>query len=70
MENGFGHSVIQVDTEPAIIQLAETAAKELGLPWRHSTTHTSRTRYRLKTVDDDPETVLPWILQHACFTIN
>eukprot|EP00971_Amphidinium_carterae_P115918 2296003-Amphidinium_carterae.1 len=40
MENGFGHSVIQVDNEPASIQLAEVAAKELGLPWRHSTTHT------------------------------
>eukprot|EP00971_Amphidinium_carterae_P280821 5575079-Amphidinium_carterae.1 len=23
MENGFGHSIIQVDNEPAIIQLAE-----------------------------------------------
>eukprot|EP00971_Amphidinium_carterae_P075847 1498587-Amphidinium_carterae.1 len=44
MENGFGHSTIQVDNEPAIIQLAEVAARELGLPWRHSTTHTSRTR--------------------------
>eukprot|EP00971_Amphidinium_carterae_P130381 2582899-Amphidinium_carterae.1 len=40
MENGFGHSTIQVDNEPAIVQLAEVAARELGLPWRHSTTHT------------------------------
>eukprot|EP00971_Amphidinium_carterae_P240227 4769650-Amphidinium_carterae.1 len=40
MENGFGHSTIQVDNEPAIKQLAEVAARELGLPRRHSTTHT------------------------------
>eukprot|EP00971_Amphidinium_carterae_P196863 3907551-Amphidinium_carterae.1 len=40
MENGLGHSTIQVDNEPAIIQLAEVAGRELGLPWRHSTTHT------------------------------
>eukprot|EP00971_Amphidinium_carterae_P277617 5510077-Amphidinium_carterae.1 len=39
MENGFNHSIIQVDNEPAIIQLAEVAGRELGLPWRHSTTH-------------------------------
>eukprot|EP00971_Amphidinium_carterae_P348264 6490407-Amphidinium_carterae.5 len=29
MENGFGQSIIQVDNEPAIIQLAQEAAKEL-----------------------------------------
>eukprot|EP00971_Amphidinium_carterae_P135519 2685033-Amphidinium_carterae.1 len=40
MENGLGHSIIQVDNEPAIIQLAEVAARELGLPYRHATTHT------------------------------
>eukprot|EP00971_Amphidinium_carterae_P044131 868416-Amphidinium_carterae.1 len=40
MENGLGHSTIQVDNEPTIIQLAEVVGRELGLPWRHSTTHT------------------------------
>eukprot|EP00971_Amphidinium_carterae_P184823 3669245-Amphidinium_carterae.1 len=94
MENGFGHSTIQVDNEPAIIQVTEVAARELGLPWRHSTTHTHQgqgaverlhqtifaqvrsikfdlvDRYNLKTVDDIPETLFPWVLQHACFTIN
>eukprot|EP00971_Amphidinium_carterae_P039330 773042-Amphidinium_carterae.1 len=67
MENGFGHSTIQVDNEPAILQLmAEIAARELGLPWRQSTTHTHQgqgaverlikfdlvDRYNFKTVDD------------------
>eukprot|EP00971_Amphidinium_carterae_P200257 3974317-Amphidinium_carterae.2 len=47
MENGFGHSTIQVDNEPAIIQLAEVAARELGLPWRHSATHTHHARTRV-----------------------
>eukprot|EP00971_Amphidinium_carterae_P170532 3379141-Amphidinium_carterae.1 len=74
------------------------AARELGFPWRHSTTHTYQgqgaverlhqtlfaqvrsikfdlvDRYNLKTVvqsvDDIPEAFLPWVLQHACFTIN
>eukprot|EP00971_Amphidinium_carterae_P172264 3415157-Amphidinium_carterae.2 len=37
MENGlFGQSIIQVDNEPAILQLAQEAAKELTIPWRHS----------------------------------
>eukprot|EP00971_Amphidinium_carterae_P138266 2739618-Amphidinium_carterae.1 len=44
MENGLGHSIIQVDNEPANIQLSEVAARELGLPYRHATTHTSETR--------------------------
>eukprot|EP00971_Amphidinium_carterae_P073417 1451768-Amphidinium_carterae.1 len=39
MEYGLGHSIIQVDNEPAIIHLAEVAARELGLPYRHATTH-------------------------------
>eukprot|EP00971_Amphidinium_carterae_P311461 6190398-Amphidinium_carterae.2 len=40
MENGFGQSIIQVDTEPAILQLAQEAAKELTIPWRQSSSHT------------------------------
>eukprot|EP00971_Amphidinium_carterae_P189363 3758728-Amphidinium_carterae.1 len=34
------YAIDEVDIEPAIIQLAEVTARELGLPWRHSTTHT------------------------------
>eukprot|EP00971_Amphidinium_carterae_P168745 3343320-Amphidinium_carterae.1 len=44
MENGFGQSIIQVDNEPAIKQLAEEAARELTIPWRQSSSHTSGTR--------------------------
>eukprot|EP00971_Amphidinium_carterae_P214102 4248914-Amphidinium_carterae.4 len=43
MENGyygFGQPIIQVDNEPAIIQLAQEAAKELTIPWRQSPAHT------------------------------
>eukprot|EP00971_Amphidinium_carterae_P312913 6218539-Amphidinium_carterae.3 len=40
MENGFGQSIIQVDNEPAIKQLAEEAARELTIPWRQSSSHT------------------------------
>eukprot|EP00971_Amphidinium_carterae_P323755 6434150-Amphidinium_carterae.1 len=40
MENGFGQSIIQVDYEPAIIQLVQEAAKELTIPWRQSSSHT------------------------------
>eukprot|EP00971_Amphidinium_carterae_P301264 5985694-Amphidinium_carterae.1 len=36
MENGFRQSIIRVDNEPAIIQLAQEAARELTLPWRQS----------------------------------
>eukprot|EP00971_Amphidinium_carterae_P298682 5934034-Amphidinium_carterae.1 len=94
MENGFGQSIIQVDNEPAIIQLAQEAAKELTIPWRQSSSHTHQgqgsvkrfhetlfaqvrairfdlaDRYNLQTPDNVPEALLPWVLQHACFTIN
>eukprot|EP00971_Amphidinium_carterae_P174671 3462341-Amphidinium_carterae.2 len=40
MENGFGQSIIQVDKEPAIKQLAEEAERELTIPWRQSSPHT------------------------------
>eukprot|EP00971_Amphidinium_carterae_P162078 3212954-Amphidinium_carterae.4 len=36
MENGFGQSIIQVDNEPAIKQLAEEAVRELTIPRRQS----------------------------------
>eukprot|EP00971_Amphidinium_carterae_P144438 2862311-Amphidinium_carterae.8 len=36
MENGFGGSILQVDTEPAILAFAQAAAKELTIPWRTS----------------------------------
>eukprot|EP00971_Amphidinium_carterae_P266379 5284203-Amphidinium_carterae.1 len=40
MENGFRQSIIQVDSEPDIIQLAQEAAKELTIPCRQSSSHT------------------------------
>eukprot|EP00971_Amphidinium_carterae_P018965 373673-Amphidinium_carterae.2 len=39
MENGFGQTIIQVDNEPAILQLAQEAAQELTTPWRQSSPH-------------------------------
>eukprot|EP00971_Amphidinium_carterae_P197117 3912358-Amphidinium_carterae.1 len=39
MENGFGKTIVQVDNEPAILQLAQEAALELTIPWRHSSSH-------------------------------
>eukprot|EP00971_Amphidinium_carterae_P271726 5391837-Amphidinium_carterae.1 len=36
MENGFGGSILQVDNEPAILALAQAAAKELTILWRTS----------------------------------
>eukprot|EP00971_Amphidinium_carterae_P350569 6491626-Amphidinium_carterae.1 len=97
MENGFGQSIIQVDTEPAIKQFAEEAARELTIPWRQlsyllSHTHEGQgsverfhqtlfsqvrairfdmvDRCNLGGPDNVPESLLPWSLQHACFTIN
>eukprot|EP00971_Amphidinium_carterae_P132988 2633531-Amphidinium_carterae.2 len=94
MENGFGQSIIQVDKEPAILQLAQEAVKELTIPWRHSSSHTHQgqgpierlhktlyaqvraikfdlvDRYNLQTPDNVSEALLPWMLQHTCFTIN
>eukprot|EP00971_Amphidinium_carterae_P143627 2845718-Amphidinium_carterae.3 len=94
MENGFGQSIIQVDNEPAMKQLAEEAPRELSIPWRQSLPHTHQAqgsverfhqtlfsqvrairfdlvdRYNLGTLDNAPESLLPWILQHACSTIN
>eukprot|EP00971_Amphidinium_carterae_P282896 5616082-Amphidinium_carterae.3 len=32
MENGFGQTIIQVDNEQAILQLAQEAARELTIP--------------------------------------
>eukprot|EP00971_Amphidinium_carterae_P237698 4719042-Amphidinium_carterae.2 len=40
MENGFEQSIIQVDNEPASLQLAQEAERELTIPWRHSSSHT------------------------------
>eukprot|EP00971_Amphidinium_carterae_P277290 5503222-Amphidinium_carterae.2 len=39
MENGFEQSIIQVDNEPAIQQLAQQAEHELTIPWRTSSPH-------------------------------
>eukprot|EP00971_Amphidinium_carterae_P350779 6491735-Amphidinium_carterae.3 len=36
MENGFGGSIVQENNEPAIVALAQSAAKELSTPWRTS----------------------------------
>eukprot|EP00971_Amphidinium_carterae_P302762 6015951-Amphidinium_carterae.1 len=94
MENGLGQSITQVDSEPAIKQLAEEAARALTIPLRQSSSHTHQgqgsvegfhqtlfsqvrairfdlvDRCNLQTPDNVPEALLPWILQHACFTIN
>eukprot|EP00971_Amphidinium_carterae_P278718 5533075-Amphidinium_carterae.2 len=94
MENGFGGSILQVDNEPAILSLAQTAAKELTIPWRTSAPYEHQSqgaierfhktlfaqvrairfdlldRYNLGQPDNVPEKLLPWILQHSCFTIN
>eukprot|EP00971_Amphidinium_carterae_P043249 850891-Amphidinium_carterae.1 len=39
MENGFGPTIIQVDNEPAILQLAQEAAQKHSNPWRQSCSH-------------------------------
>eukprot|EP00971_Amphidinium_carterae_P277586 5509229-Amphidinium_carterae.1 len=39
MENGIGGSILQVDNEPAILALAQAAAKELTIPWRTSASY-------------------------------
>eukprot|EP00971_Amphidinium_carterae_P292776 5812538-Amphidinium_carterae.2 len=91
MENGFGQSIIQVDNEPAIIQLAQKQRENLQYPGgnhcpvhirdkgrrRDSIRHCSHkceqyasTLLNLQTPDNAPEALLPWVLQHACFTIN
>eukprot|EP00971_Amphidinium_carterae_P307520 6111189-Amphidinium_carterae.2 len=38
-ENSFGHTTKQVDNELAIQQHAQEAARELTIPWRHSSSH-------------------------------
>eukprot|EP00971_Amphidinium_carterae_P270999 5377734-Amphidinium_carterae.3 len=35
----LGQTIIQVDNEPAILQLAQEAAQELSIPWRYSSSH-------------------------------
>eukprot|EP00971_Amphidinium_carterae_P004896 98003-Amphidinium_carterae.1 len=94
MENGVGQSIIQVENEPAIKQLAEEAAREPTIPWRQSSPHTHQAHgsverfhqtlfaqirairfdlmdgLNLQTPGNVPEALLPWILQHVCFTIN
>eukprot|EP00971_Amphidinium_carterae_P206994 4106867-Amphidinium_carterae.1 len=60
MEIGFGQTIIQVDNEPAILQLAQEAARELTIPWRHYSSHSHQGQ----------EALLRYVLQHACFTIN
>eukprot|EP00971_Amphidinium_carterae_P000882 17174-Amphidinium_carterae.3 len=93
MENGFGQTIIQVDKEPAIKQLAKKAARKLTIPWRQSSSHTHQgqgsverfhqtlfsqvraihfdlNRYNLGGPDNVSESLLPWILKHACFAIN
>eukprot|EP00971_Amphidinium_carterae_P155994 3092599-Amphidinium_carterae.1 len=80
MENGFGGSILQVDNEPSIMALVQEVAKELANPWRAAAAyeHQSqgaierfhKTLYNLGQPDNVPEKLLPWILQHSCFTIN
>eukprot|EP00971_Amphidinium_carterae_P283162 5621530-Amphidinium_carterae.1 len=97
VENGFVGPILQVDDEPAILALAQSAAKELTIPWRTSAPYEHQSqgaierfhgtlfaqvpamrfdlvdRYDLGILgrpDNVPEKLLPWILQHSCFTIN
>eukprot|EP00971_Amphidinium_carterae_P349872 6491273-Amphidinium_carterae.2 len=69
MENGFGQTIIQVDNEPAILQLAQEAANELTIPWRHSSSHSHQgpgARHSLQSQDNVPEVIFPYALQHVC----
>eukprot|EP00971_Amphidinium_carterae_P240687 4778125-Amphidinium_carterae.1 len=94
MENGCGQSIIQVDNELAVLQLAQEAARELTIPWRQSSPHVHQgqgaveqfrktlfaqvhatrldlvDKYNLQSPDNVSEQLLPWLLQHAFFTIN
>eukprot|EP00971_Amphidinium_carterae_P346051 6487301-Amphidinium_carterae.5 len=39
MENGSVQTIIHVVNEPAILHTAQEAARELTIPWRHSSSH-------------------------------
>eukprot|EP00971_Amphidinium_carterae_P314041 6241748-Amphidinium_carterae.1 len=75
---------IPTSEQASELQLAQQAAPELTIPWKTSSSHSHQGqgaiergsagyylhKCNLGLTDNVSERLLPWVLQHACFTIN